>query len=150
MKADPAPKPRRKPLSQRVDEDTLRAYVAEGLTDAEIAEQLGTSPRNVRIALGDHGITRERQPPRGEPRPPGLLVRCVSLEQRKLVHDAREAAGRDDTSQWLLDLALRGPELARTARREGPRKAAGREAIAAVLELLAGPEDRGGDSTSGE
>lgn len=132
----------------RIDEITLRERVAEGKTDAEIAEEVGTSPRTVRRALEALGIKRER-PKRGEPRPPGYLLRLQSVQQRHDLHLAARAAGRE-TSEWLLALALEGPALASVARDPTESTLERRMALAELFELLLGPKDRDTDSAPEE
>lgn len=133
-------------LIATLNETTLRAWVDEGLTDEQIAARLEIRPYLVTQARRAVGI--KRSPGRPGQEREGYLLRLPEGRLEDL-HGAARSAGLP-TSEWLPRVALRAPELARLVREEGTRKARGKAALAELLTLLLGAEDRAVEPASSE
>lgn len=131
----------------QIDEAILRQWVAEGLSDEEIAERIDVRPYLVTQARRAAGV--KRAPGRQGQERESFLLR-LPAGQLVALHAAAHSAGHETTGDWLARLALEAPELARAVRTQGTRKTGGRTALAALLVLLLGPEDQPPDASPDE
>lgn len=134
-------------MTHPIDEAALRAWVADELTDAQIAAKVGASERTIRRKRAELGLQRDPgRPTKGRT---AQLALKLEPEQRDVLHTLASNAKAGSTTNWVLGL-LDAPELARAARDRSLPLEERRAALDELLAWLLGPGNEETESPAPE